>query len=158
MWNTKKIAIILILCFCTLSYGKRLKSGQLEIASHLHETTVFDSSYDVVPTEKDISFDALRPQIREFYLKYLGREPDQPGMNFWLLSVEMSKLSLDKVSFYIRNSNEAKIRQYFLKYLGREPDQAGAEEWISDDTRTKQELLALEIELRSSSSCIYKCL
>ena len=72
--------------------------------------------------------------ISNYYQGYLGREADQPGLDFWKNSVESGQNSLDDVRNAIQNSDEGQrygINQLYKNALGREADQPGFDSWLN---------------------------
>ena len=66
-------------------------------------------------------------QIRDIYKQYLGRTPDEGGLQFYM----NPQFSLDQIRQDIANSREAQVRGLYSSLLGREPDEGGLQFYMN---------------------------
>ena len=61
-------------------------------------------------TKNNLDKKYFKKEIRENFLKILGREPDEDGMNYYLEELLSKKISAIELPKIIKNSREYKIR------------------------------------------------
>jgi hypothetical protein len=91
-------------------------------------TGTFSRPLETPPTPSPLQ------DISNYYQKYLGREADQPGLDFWKNSIESGQNDTSAVENAIRNSQEGQrygVNQLYRNELGREADTEGLNFWTS---------------------------
>jgi len=79
---------------------------------------------------KAIQFELeFEQKINEFYNKYLNREPDVEGLEYYKQEI-IEGASYDSIESEFKNSDEAKIVVLYDKYLGRAPDPEGLDHYL----------------------------
>lgn len=96
-------------------------------------------------------------KITQIFLQYLGREPDGPGLQFYLDEIAKG-MTLSEVEAFIGNSPEAKIRGFYLTHLQREPDPAGRRFYLDEYYDGSQTLDEIRIGIRASDECRHDCI
>jgi hypothetical protein len=66
-------------------------------------------------------------QIRALYQQYLGRTPDESGLQFYM----NPQFNMDQIQRDISNSREAQVRNLYVNLLGREPDAGGLQFYMN---------------------------
>lgn len=94
-------------------------------------------------------------QISGYYQTYLGRAPDQAGLNNYVTQA-LSGRPLSSIATEIQNSPEAKIRNMYLLHLQREPDAGGMKYWLNDYALGLP-LVSIENAIRTAVECKIDC-
>ncbi len=89
-------------------------------------------------------------KVTAFYQKYLGRLPDQEGLEYWLIQLIDDKMTLSAVENAIKNSDEVKINAFYKKYLGRLPSQEELKHWLIQLKNGNMTLSAVESAVKNS--------
>jgi hypothetical protein len=97
------------------------------------------SRSDMPPTLGDGQMMGGDP-IYQDYQNYLGRAPDQDGLNYWRQQLQSGAMNPQQIQQAIQNSAEAKnpetsnrsfLSNEYQQDLGRAPDQSGMQYWLN---------------------------
>ena len=66
--------------------------------------------------------------IADYYQQYLGRAPDQGGLDYWTNALN-NGTSLSDIENSIKNSQEGQINSLYQQDLGRNADASGSQFW-----------------------------
>lgn len=106
----------------------------------------YDHSHDHTNTDAEISGDTRTARIKRLYFAYFRREPDQPGLDYWIDTgaplAEISQLFAESDEFKMRYgtlTDAEFVDLIYLNILGRPGDAAGVAFWkqklAAGDTR-----------------------
>jgi hypothetical protein len=67
--------------------------------------------------------------INQYYLKNLGRQADQPGLDYWTQQKMDTGMSLADIQKQIQATPEGQLNKLYTETLGRKPDIEGLRYW-----------------------------
>ena len=101
-------------------------------------TIHYNSKMPEQPNDQQADIEAVRAFVTRLYQNFLGREPDNGGLEAWTDALTSKRATGAKVVYgfvYSQEfqsnplSNEAFVTALYVTILGREPDESGMEAW-----------------------------